>query len=293
MEKLTHHSSPQTNKLKLPICYYGGKQNMTSEILSIIPNHYCYIEPFFGGGSVFFHKRQEKLSAINDVDSFVIDFYKVIKNNSCDFKKELGLVLYSQEQYRHYKKVWESQQEYSIVNKAVAFFVLTTQGFAGIIGSGWGTQKVNRSSNRINSSTIIKSFYRKKDQMIDRWIDWFILRIRNTMIYNEDALYVIKKMDDKNNLFYIDPPYFNSVCKYSQDYTESMFSSLLTTLSSLNGKFILSSYPSATLDKFIKDNGWKQKQIKSKVSVHNKPTYDKLKTECLTCNFDLEKNTLF
>lgn len=34
-------------KLKTPISYYGGKQNMLKNILPLIPEHKIYIEPYF------------------------------------------------------------------------------------------------------------------------------------------------------------------------------------------------------------------------------------------------------
>ena len=34
-------------KMKTPISYYGGKQNMLKELLPLIPPHKTYIEPYF------------------------------------------------------------------------------------------------------------------------------------------------------------------------------------------------------------------------------------------------------
>ena len=61
--------------LKTPITYYGGKQSMINEILGRIPEHRLYVEPFFGGGAVFFAKPPSKVEIINDVNSEVINFY--------------------------------------------------------------------------------------------------------------------------------------------------------------------------------------------------------------------------
>ena len=41
-------------QLKTPISYYGGKQQLSSVILSLLPPHKAYNEPFFGGGAIFF-----------------------------------------------------------------------------------------------------------------------------------------------------------------------------------------------------------------------------------------------
>lgn len=42
--------------MKTPISYYGGKQRLAPIIVARIPEHDIYVEPFFGGGAVFFTK---------------------------------------------------------------------------------------------------------------------------------------------------------------------------------------------------------------------------------------------
>ena len=66
--------------LKTPISYYGGKQNMLKHILTLVPEHKIYIEPFFGGGSLFWAKEPAKCEVINDVNMNLVNFYQVLKN---------------------------------------------------------------------------------------------------------------------------------------------------------------------------------------------------------------------
>jgi DNA adenine methylase len=61
--------------MKTPISYYGGKQSMLKHILPLIPEHKIYVEPFFGGGAVFFGKEPSKVEVINDYNSNVVVFY--------------------------------------------------------------------------------------------------------------------------------------------------------------------------------------------------------------------------
>ena len=37
--------------MKTPLTYYGGKQQLAPTIVSIIPSHRVYVEPFIGGGA--------------------------------------------------------------------------------------------------------------------------------------------------------------------------------------------------------------------------------------------------
>lgn len=57
----------------------GGKSREIDKIRHLIPDHKRYIEPFFGGGALFFHLTP-KSAAINDISESLIQFYKLIKN---------------------------------------------------------------------------------------------------------------------------------------------------------------------------------------------------------------------
>ena len=51
-------------KIKTPISYYGGKQQLSGKIVKILeqsPVQKLYCEPFFGGGAVFLPKNRRKL----------------------------------------------------------------------------------------------------------------------------------------------------------------------------------------------------------------------------------------
>jgi DNA adenine methylase len=68
----------------------GGKTREFSHIKNLIPPFERYIEPFFGGGAVFFQLEPRK-AIINDICEELMDFYRFIKNeyNREEFKKEL------------------------------------------------------------------------------------------------------------------------------------------------------------------------------------------------------------
>jgi len=63
-------------RLKSPISYYGGKTNLVSTILKLIPDHKIYTESFFGGGAIFFAKDPVESEIINDKNNLIINFYE-------------------------------------------------------------------------------------------------------------------------------------------------------------------------------------------------------------------------
>jgi hypothetical protein len=71
-----------------------------------------------------------------------------------------------------------------------------------------------------------------------------------------DALRIINSRDSKDSFFYCDPPYFNSDCGHYDGYSKDDFENLLKQLSKIEGKFLLSSYPSDILSDFINANNW-------------------------------------
>lgn len=60
----------------------------------------------------------------------------------------------------------------------------------------------------------------------------------------------------------------------------------------MQGRFLLSSYPSALLTRYTDDGGWSQIRIGQTVSICNDKTKLKPKTEVLTANFPLPRSGL-
>lgn len=56
----------------------GGKSREIDMITDLIPTHYDrYVEPFFGGGALYFH-LMPKASAINDTSKDLMEFYRLV-----------------------------------------------------------------------------------------------------------------------------------------------------------------------------------------------------------------------
>jgi len=56
----------------------GGKSGEIDKIEHLIPKYDRYIEPFFGGGALFFHLNP-KAAVINDISQALIEYYRLIK----------------------------------------------------------------------------------------------------------------------------------------------------------------------------------------------------------------------
>lgn len=78
-----HSLSKECEKLAVPriLHYPGSKWSMADWIIRHMPEHKTYLEPFFGSGAVFFNKQPSGIETINDMDSSIVNLFKVIRDN--------------------------------------------------------------------------------------------------------------------------------------------------------------------------------------------------------------------
>jgi site-specific DNA-adenine methylase len=60
-----------------PLCYIGGKNRLATKIISMLPEHITYVEPFAGGAQVLFHKPPSNVEVLNDLDFDIVNFFRV------------------------------------------------------------------------------------------------------------------------------------------------------------------------------------------------------------------------
>ena len=72
--------------------YRGGKSREIPQFEKYIPESFStYIEPFLGGGAVFFHLEPER-AIINDVNERLISFYQCVRNQYAAMRAELDQI---------------------------------------------------------------------------------------------------------------------------------------------------------------------------------------------------------
>jgi len=222
--------------LRPPVAYYGGKQTLLPVILPLIPEHTRYVEPFLGGGAVYWSKEPSTVEIINDLDGFVINFYQVVKSDFEQLKALVDATPYARESHQKASTIRQSQEFFTLLQCAWAFFVLANSSmYAGLDNPCLFPGK---------DIKVVRTFYNKANRFGASYTD----RLQNTFIERRDALYVINQNDDQETFFFIDPPYFNSNMGHYGGYTEADFEGLLKAVSMLQGKFILTCYPSDLLD---------------------------------------------
>jgi DNA adenine methylase len=259
--------------MKSAITYYGGKQKLVSTILPLFPEHVLYTEPFAGGAALFFSKQPSEIEVLNDLNSELINFYKVIRQDFVSLQKEVAITLHSRKLHQDASVMYNNPHLFGELKRAWAVWVLAHQSFASMIDSSWGYDK--------SKNTTSKKIHNKRDAFTEE----YAIRLQNVQLECADAVYIIKSRDHEQAFHYCDPPYFNSDCGHYTGYSIHDFERLLQTLAEVKGKFLLSSYPSDILAKYTKRYGWHQLQVEQRVSV-NKGA-GKKKIEVMTANYPI------
>ncbi len=264
------------SKLKTPISYYGGKQNMVSAILPLIPKHRIYTEAFFGGGAIFFAKPPSEAEVINDTNNMVVNFFEQTKTNFKSLKAKIENTLFSRATYTVALTMYRMPHLFGKLQQAWAFYIATNMGFSSSIGS-WGYDKYSKR---------LKSFQNRKmtfDESISQ-------RLGAAQIECNDACKVIQSRDAEDAFHYVDPPYINTDQGHYDGYSENDYRKLLDTLSNVKGKFLLSSYPSDILSEYTEKNDWYTLVFDKPLSAGkaDKEKGRNRKVEVLTANYALE-----
>jgi DNA adenine methylase len=261
------------NDRKTPISYYGGKQSMLGKILPLIPAHVVYVEPFFGGGAVFWAKDKSDVEVINDLNGHVVNFYKQLKNRPDELIKLVESTPYARSSYKQAMVVYNAPYLFDELTRAWAFWVATIQGFSNKIGSWRCAQNRNKECKLLEN---------KKELISEQTSE----RLKFVQIESKDAVQLIKRHDAPEVFFYLDPPYVDSNQGHYGGYTQDHFNELLEALRGIKGKFLLSSYPNQRLKELTDSEGWNSIGNNMPLSASNQS--GRRKVEMLTFNYDLD-----
>ena len=181
------------------IKWSGGKKDELIQILPHIPENYTvYLEPFIGGGSVYFHVNPKK-AVISDVHKELIDFYQSLK----DGKKQdiYDFMSAHPNDEATYYEVRASPHEDRLDN-AKRFYYLRKTCYRGMLRY-----------NKKGEFNIPFGRY-KTCNYEDLLNEGYEQLLKRTKIYNKDFEYVFKNYDSADNFMFLDPPYDSEFTDY-------------------------------------------------------------------------------
>lgn len=209
------------------IAWVGGKRQLSKEIVSHFPDHKVYVEVFGGAAWVLFKKEPSQIEVYNDINSWLVNLFLVVKEKPHEFINGQKLLLPSREIYYKYKDKFKNNSFDNDIDKAIIFYYLIKNAFGASPAAGWGYAKTSKPRYRPNLEKIL--------EVSDR--------LKTVYIENQSYEKLIEVWDSPETLFYCDPPYV--VCKkgkyYSHQFSrEDEHYKLKDTLSNIKGKFLLS-----------------------------------------------------
>jgi DNA adenine methylase len=260
--------------MKTPLTYYGGKQQLSTTILKLIPEHKIYVEPFIGGAAIFFAKDPSECEVINDTNGELINFYEVLKRDFSSLHQQIEISLHSRKLHHQAEVVYANPDMFDRVKRAWAVWMLANSSYGAKLNGSFGYSR--------NGKTDLCLNHKREAFRVD-----YAIRLQNTTIECCDALRIIQSRDTPETFFYCDPPYVGADQGHYDGYTQDDFDRLLNILSKLQGKFLLSSYRNQALTACTEKHGWETIEVKMNLSMTQGKQKKKQKIEVLTANYPI------
>ena len=193
----------------------GGKRQLIPQMAKYFPNDYNkFIEPFIGGGAIFFHLLPPK-SIISDNNPDLINCYKVIKEDVESLIKSLKKHKYEKDYYYEIRALDRDTEKFaqlSDIEKASRTIYLNKSGYNGLYrvnSKGYFNVPFGRHKNpKICDETNLRNVSRA---------------LTNVEIYL-GSFEICLNFAEKDDFVYLDPPYYPlSDTALFTSYTKSSF----------------------------------------------------------------------
>ena len=211
-------------KAKPIIPWIGGKRRLVAEILPWFEPHTCYVEPFAGAAALLFNKAPSKVEVLNDLNSDLVNLYRVVQHHLDEFVRQFRWALTS-------RKVFEWAHAAHVdgltdIQRAARFFYLQKLAFgAKLEGQTFGVATTSTQAlNLLRIEEELSAAHLRLSQVVIEHLDW---------------AKCIERYDRPHTLFYCDPPYW-STTGYGVDFGLEQYDRMAELLRSMQGKAIVS-----------------------------------------------------
>ena len=249
----------------------GGNSKVAKRLCELLPEHGCYVEVFAGAANLLFVKDRSKVEIINDINTELVNLFRVVRLHRREFVRELQLVTQSRDIFADYR----SQPGLTDIQRAARSFFIMKAAFGGTGGTShpdYGYDTTGRAP-----------FNRKIFASVNR------CHKRLDGVYTENLDYVdcIRRYDRPHTVFFCDPPYLDTG-GYKEQFGPEDHDRLAEILTGIKGKFLL------TINDHPKIRALYKKFSKLKVKVKYSISRDKSnnareRTELVIANYPLPR----
>lgn len=207
--------------------WLGGKSQLARTIIDMMPAHKHYCEVFGGAGWVLFKKSPSSVECINDINGDLINLYRVFKYHFEALLTEFQTQLISRDEF--YRLRSSDPETLTDIQRAARFYYM--------LRTCYGARLTNPSfSSNANKASGLKLGDELREHLAS-----VHQRLQNVYIENQSFEQIITRMDTKDTLFYLDPPYYEFEKYYGKGiFGPDDFLKLRDLLKNIEGKFILS-----------------------------------------------------
>ena len=240
-------------RLRSPVHWYGGKGKMVAKLLPLLSvEHQTYVEPFGGAASLLFAKPPSPVEVYNDIDSGLVNFFRVLQNpeHLCALYRKLVFTPYAREIYNEFRNTWQDQED--SIERAYQWFVVARMSFSGAFSASWSSAITHGSRGMLATAS--------KWQTAVQHLPYTSARLWRVQIEQQDWRVILKRYDRPATLFYLDPPYPHASRKsrgYEHELTDQDHKELVKAAIGLEGMVLLSSYRSPLYNPLCRA-GWKK-----------------------------------
>lgn len=262
--------------------WVGGKRQLLDELERRVPDTYQrYFEPFIGGGALYFRLRPRR-AYIADVNSELINAYKVIKGDVENLIEDLQKHIYDKDYYYSMREIdrLEEYKKWSSYKKASRLIYLNKTCFNGLY--------------RVNSKGYFNTPFGKYTN--PKILDPDNLRACSKLLRGariaKGSFLSIEKHIKPEDFVYFDPPYAPiNETSYFTDYSKGGFDSkmqeelrdLCLRLDSQDVRFMLSNSDVPLIRKLYK--GFKIEKVLASRAVNSKAEKRGKITELIITNY--------
>lgn len=227
--------------------WHGGKWLLAPWIISMMPKHRVYVEPFGGAGSVLIRKDRSYAEIWNDLDGNVVNLFQVLRSDRADeLVRAVRLTPFASDEF---KGAYEESND--PVERARRLIIRSFMGFGS---NGHNRLTGFRSNSNRSGTTPAHDWVNYPDSLRN-----VVERLQGVVVLNRDACEVMAGHDSPETLHYVDPPYvFDTRSDTGKDYAHELsdtdHETLLDFLNGLRGMVMLSGYPCDLYDNAL--SGW-------------------------------------
>lgn len=216
------------------------KWRLAEWVLAHFPQHATYVEPFGGSADVLLQKPLSTVEVYNDQDGEVVNFFSVLREHADRLVRAIKMTPYARAEL---ERAFEPTED--ALERARRFYVRTWQQEIRPVSQRQPAWHYERAP--LYGRPVIED-WNETDRLYE-----VAFRLKQVQIECDSCEAVIARYDERDTLFYVDPPYVQDPLPGEGTRTTFDHVKLAEQLRTIRGMAIISGRPSELYDAIYQD----------------------------------------